>query len=130
MQNEYKTPEKPKAPKKKAGKPKTDSKVAHAIRSLLDGTILTRDNAKRLVPFVLFLTGICILYIANAYYAEKTLRHSNITRKEIKELENEYLSTKSELMMCSKQSEVAVMLDTTGVVESVVPPKKIFVKDK
>lgn len=130
MQNEYKKPEAPKKPKKKSGKPRTESKVGKAIRSLLDGTILTRETAGRLLPFVLFLTAICIAYIANSYYAEKTLRQSIKTRKEIKELENEYLSSKSELMMCSKQSEIAVLLDTTGVVESVVPPKKIFVNNK
>jgi hypothetical protein len=129
MQNEYKKPEVPKKPKKKAGKPRGESKVGKAIRSLLDGTILTRETAVRLLPFVLFLTAICIAYIANSYYAEKTLRQSITTRKEIKELENEYLSSKSELMMCSKQSEVAALLDTTGVVESVVPPKKIFVNN-
>jgi hypothetical protein len=128
VKNEYKEEEKVKKPKKQRKQPKGDSRVGKALRSVLDGSILTRQNAVRLLPFVLFLTLICIAYIANSYYAEKTLRKADKIRKELKELENEYISTKSELMMCSKQSEVAVMLDSTGVIESLNPPKKIFVK--
>ena len=134
MKNEFKEPEKAPKPKKKKKeakvRPHRESKVGKALRGLLDGTILTRENAVRLIPFVLFLAGICIEYIANSYYDEKTLRSSNNTRKEIKELENEYLSSKSELMMVSKQSEIAEMLDSTGIKESVTPPKKIFVNKK
>jgi hypothetical protein len=128
VKNEYKEEKKEKKPKKQRKQPKGDSRLGKAFRSVLDGSILTRQNAVRLLPFVLFLTLICIAYIANSYYAEKTLRRSDKIRKELKELENEYISTKSELMMCSKQSEVAVMLDSTGVVESLNPPKKIFAK--
>lgn len=130
--NEFKTPEPPEKPKKqrkqKPRRQREESKVGKTLRSLLDGTILTREHARRLLPFILFLTGLCIAYIANSYYAEKTIRRTNKTMKEIKELENEYLSTKSELMMTSKQSEVATMLDSTGVKESLVPPQKLFVK--
>jgi len=131
--NEYKIPEPPEKKKKqrkqKPARQREESRVGKTIRSLLDGTILTREHAVRLLPFILFLAGLIVLYIANAYYAEKTIRQTNKTEKEIKELENEYLSTKSELMMTSKQSEVALLLDSTGVKESLVPPQKLFVKN-
>lgn len=130
--NEFKQPEPAEKPKKqrkqKPRRQKEESRVGRTLRSLLDGTILTREHAVRLLPFVLYLAGLCIVYIANAYYAEKTIRQTNKTMKEIKELEMEYLSSKSELMMTSKQSEVALMLDSTGVKESLVPPQKLFVK--
>ena len=114
---------KPKAPKK-------ESRLGKAFMSIIDGSILTRDNVLRLLPFIFFLTFLIIVYIANSYYSEKTIRQTEKVRKEIKELELEYISVKSDYMVCSKQSSVAVRLDSLGSVikESVVPPKKIFVK--
>jgi hypothetical protein len=127
MKNEYKEVKKEKKAPKKRRERSGESRVGKAVRSILDGSILTRQTVVRLVPYFLFLTLICVLYIANTYYAEKTIRQSIRLRKEIKDLESDYLSTKSELMMCSRQSELAEMLDTIGVVESLTPPVKIFV---
>ncbi len=130
MKNEFRTPPEESKGKKKRRKSRGESRVGKALRSVLDGSILTREVVVRLVPYFLFLTGICIAYIANSYYAEKTIRQTIRIRKEIKEQESEYLSTKSELMMCSRQSELAARLDTTGVKESLIPPVKIFVEEK
>jgi len=128
QKNEFKQEEKkerkPKRPRKER---KGDSAVGKAIRSVLDGSILTRENAVRLLPFILFLTLICIIYIANSYYAEKTIIKTDKIRRELKEIENEFLSTKSDLMISSKRSEVEALLDSTGIVSSLEPPKKIFV---
>jgi hypothetical protein len=135
--NEYKAPEEeeikeePKQEKPKKQKPaKKESRLGKAFMSIIDGSILTRDNVLRLLPFIFFLTFLIIVYIANSYYAEKTIRQTEKVRKEIKELELEYISVKSDYMVCSKQSSVAVRLDSlrSGIKESVVPPKKIFVK--
>jgi hypothetical protein len=128
QKNELNRPKAEKKKKRKNKGPKGESKVGLALRSILDGSILTRENAIRLLPFILFLTLICVLFIANSYYAEKTVISTDAIRRDIKKLENEYISTKSELMICSKQSELAAILDSTGVVESLEPPKKIFVK--
>jgi hypothetical protein len=127
QKNEYKPTTKEKKKGKKPREPKGDSRVGKAIRSILDGSILTRENAVRLLPFVLFLTLLCVIYIANSYYAEKTIIRTDKIRRELKELGNEFISSKSELMICSKQSELAIMLDSTGIIESLEPPKKIFV---
>ena len=128
---EQKVEEEPKQEKAKKPKPpKKESRLGKAFRSVLDGSILTRDNVVRLLPFIFFLTFLIIVYIANSYWAEKTIRQTEKVRKEIKELELEYISVKSDYMVCSKQSAVAVRLDSlySGIKESVVPPKKIFVK--
>lgn len=135
--NEYRAPEEeeikeePKQEKTKKQNPaKKESRLGKAFMSIIDGSILTRDNVLRLLPFIFFLTFLIIVYIANSYYAEKTIRQTEKVRKEIKELELEYISVKSDYMVCSKQSSVAVRLDSlrSGIKESVVPPRKIFVK--
>lgn len=130
VKNEY-IKEKVEKPKKKGkGSKNRESKLGKALISVLDGSILTRENAVRLVPFGLFLTFICLVYIANSYYADKTVRKIYKCRNQLKELECEYTSTKSELVMRTKQSVVADMLDSTGIEEALTPPKKIFVTIK
>ena len=134
--NEYREKEeeiKEEPKKQKEEKPKRahkESRLGKAFMSIIDGSILTRDNVLRLLPFIFFLTFLIIVYIANSYYSEKTIRQTEKVRKEIKELELEYISVKSDYMVCSKQSSVAVRLDSlrSGIKESVIPPKKIFVK--
>jgi len=135
--NEYKIIEEeiPETPEKKpeSSKPKVpgkESKLGKAFMSVVDGTILTRDNVLRLLPFIFFLTLMMIIYIANSYYAEKTILKTEKVRKQIKELELEYISVKSDYMIASKQSAVAARLDSmhSGIKESVVPPTKIFYK--
>ncbi len=83
----------------------------------------------QIMPFMFFLTGLAIVYIANSYMAEKTIRDIDKTQKDIKEMRAEYISAKTELMVKSKQTEVATALAPYGIKESVVAPKKIVVHE-
>jgi hypothetical protein len=121
--------EKPKEEKAKA-KSKTTSGVFKLLGDIVTGNILTRESVVRTLPFFLFLFLLAIVYISNGYYAEDTVRALNRVNNELKELSSEYISTKSELMFRSKQSEVARALEPYGIKESVTPPKKILVNKK
>ena len=68
-------------------------------------------------------------YIANNYNSQKTAIEINRTLKEIEGLRYEYISTKSNLMYISKQSEIVKRLGASGLKESIVPPDKIFIED-
>jgi hypothetical protein len=107
-----------------------ESRLGISLRTILDGSILTRDAVVRLLPFGIYLAFLVVAYIGNSYYSEKIIRRTSKVRNELKELEYEYISTKSDLMHISKQSEVAISLDSlkTGIKESIVPPIKIFEK--
>jgi hypothetical protein len=83
-----------------------------------------------LMPFAFFLTILSLIYIANSYYAERTIREIDSLSKELKELRSEYISGKSELMYSSKQSNVAEKSEEFGIKESLVPPKKIKVSQE
>jgi len=82
------------------------------------------------IPFLLFMFGIGIFYIGNSHFGESTIIGMEKMNREIKELKSEFISTRSELMFVSKQSEVAKAVAPMGIYESVVPPKKIVVKSK
>jgi hypothetical protein len=105
------------------------SKVGKSLADILNGNFLTSDGMVSLLPYIFFVTFLALLYIANGYYAENKIREINSMGNEIKELRSEYITTKSELMFKSKQSEVARALEPVGIKESVVPPKKIIIKE-
>lgn len=69
-----------------------------------------------------------IFYIANSYNAEKTIIEISRTKKQLEELRFEYITTKSNLMFESKQSEVAYKLANSQIKESTTPPIKLISK--
>jgi hypothetical protein len=107
-------------------KKKKDPKIGKAAQSIMDGTILTKDKVVRLLPFVLYLTLLIIIYVANSYYAEKTMIQMDRLKQELEELRYQYISSKSNLMFIGQQSEVAKRLEKQGIKESKIPPHKII----
>lgn len=104
--------------------------VGRSVSGFLDGKFFSRENMAKQIPFILYLTFIGVLYIANSYNAEKTIIEISRTKKQNEELRFAYITTKSDLMFHSKQSEVAVKLKNSGIKESLVPPVKLYVKAK
>lgn len=74
------------------------------------------------IPFFLFLSVLAVIYIYNGHYADKTIRNINKVSKELKELQYEYKTLKSEVMYRSKQSEMAKAVEPLGLKELVAPP--------
>jgi hypothetical protein len=112
---------------KKPAKPRKKGVLAKGLSSVFSGTFLTNEKNLKHLPYILFLAFVAILYIANGYYADDKIREFNKTTNQLKELRSEYISTKSELMFASKQSEVAKSAEKLGLKEPVVPPTKIEV---
>ena len=109
-------------------KPKRQGKkgvLAQGLSKVFGGSFLSNDKAVEMIPFILFLGVIAIFYIANGYYADDKIREVNKTSNEIKELRTEYISSKSDLMFVSKQSEIAKRVEKLGLKEPVVAPMKI-----
>ena len=74
------------------------------------------------ISFFLFLAGLAVVYIYNGHYADKISRDINRTSKELKELQYEYKTLKSEVMFRSKQSELAKAVDPLGLKQLTQPP--------
>jgi hypothetical protein len=58
------------------------------------------------IPFFLFLSALAVLYIANGHLADRTMRRINSTSNELKELQYEYKTIKSEVMFKSEEEQV------------------------
>ncbi len=117
--NKIKSPKKQKA----QANPNAFSRV---FASMLDGSILTKNKVASMLPFFLYLTFLAFFLIFNTYYAEKQARELEVIRHEIVELRVRYITTKSELMYLSNQSEIARRLHSRGFVESTVPPRQVY----
>jgi hypothetical protein len=76
----------------------------------------------RNVSFLLFLAALAVVYIYNGHYADKISRDLNRTNKELKELQYEYKTLKSEVMFRSKESELAKAVAPFGLKELTQPP--------
>lgn len=109
-------------------KPKSTKRVG--IRNIINGNILNRENVSTQIPYILFLATLAILYIGNRYNHEKLIRNEQALQVEVKNLRAESITTASELMFISKQSQVARLVKerNMGLEESLVPPKKIIRK--
>jgi hypothetical protein len=101
--------------------------LAKALSTVFSGTFLANERTVQHLPFILFLAVVAIFYIGNGYYADGKIREVNKISNQLKELRSEYISTKSDLMFASKQSEVAKAVEAEGLKEPVVPPIKIEV---
>jgi hypothetical protein len=74
------------------------------------------------IRFFLFLAALAVIYIYNGHYADKVVRDINRTNKELKELQYEYKTLKSEVMFRSKQSELARAVEPFGLRQLTLPP--------
>jgi cell division protein FtsL len=66
------------------------------------------------LPFILFLAFLAVLYIANGHWADNTIRDINKTAKEVKDLQYEYKSLKSEEMFKSRESQITEAASPLG----------------
>jgi hypothetical protein len=118
--------------KKEAKKEKTASKfrVKRMLIGMIDGSVLGEGfllNYAGLIGFVFILT---IASIANSYVVDRKVRLIEKLKKENKDLRDEYISTKSQLMYYTKMSEVAKKLEGRGVKAPTRPAFKLLVDKK
>jgi hypothetical protein len=75
--------------------------------------------------FFLFLALLAIIYIANGHVADNTIRDISITAKEVKELQYEYKSLKSEEMFKSREPQIVQAAAPLGLKISNDPPMRL-----
>lgn len=89
--------------------------------------VISKELATDMLPFIIFLAFLAMVYIGNRHFAENNIRDIDRLSKEVKELSWDFKTTKADLMLKSTQTEVAKLVDTLGLKESVEPPHKIVI---
>src|ERR1039457_5397872 len=105
---------------------KKQRKDRRPIHDILGGDFLSKESVTGNLPFLVFIAFLALVYIANTYYVEKTVKEIERTKVELKELRFQYTTTKSTLMYYSKQTEIARRALKYGLKETTIPPYKIF----
>ncbi|MDR0792319.1 MAG: hypothetical protein LBE82_03350 [Chitinophagaceae bacterium] len=77
------------------------------------------------IAFFLFVAFLAVLYIANGHKADKTVRDISKTTQEIKELEFEYKTLKSELIYKSRETELVKSVESLGLKVQETPAVRI-----
>jgi len=97
------------------------------FRAFFDGTYLGKESFIKHFPFVLFISLLGLVYIANTYHAEYLVRKYESLNKTIRELGTEATSISSQLMQMSNQSAISNLCREKNMelYESIEPPYKI-----
>ena len=66
------------------------------------------------IPFFLFLSVLTVLYIANGHRADKAIRRINSTTSELKDLQYEYKTLKSEVMFRTQEVQIVKASEPLG----------------
>lgn len=111
--------------------PKKNRKVSRSVATVLSGEFLSGETVVNNLGYLLFLVFLALVYIGNGYRAQALVREIDKVEKEVKELRSEYITTSSELMYTTKQSELVKIINAKGLglEESVVPPGKIEITE-
>lgn len=114
--------------KDKPVKEKKTSGKRFSMRSIITGSFLEREGLLKQLPFILYISLLFVIYIANSYYGERTIYQIELNKAELVELRSEYITAKSRLMTGTNLSKVSEKLKPLGIYPSHTPPGKIFVK--
>ncbi len=82
------------------------------------------------IPFFLYLSLLTVLYIANGHKADKTIRNINRTNAELKELQYEYKTLKSEVMFKSEEVQIVKASEPLGLTISKDMPRRLQLTEK
>jgi hypothetical protein len=110
-------------------KDKKKDNTGSFMRELLSGTMVSEKIILNNLGYVLFLTFLAAVFIANRFHAEKITREMADLTREVKDLRAESLSTSTDLMYVSRQSGVYRMVREKGLglEELKTPPFKLVV---
>lgn len=101
-----------------------------SLREVLSGEIFTKPIVTKKLSYILFVAFLAFCYIANHYKVESLLTELTLMKKELKELRSEAITTASELMQISKQSQVERRLHEEGLdLEPLTEPPRVLEVD-
>ena len=84
----------------------------------------------RNIPFICFVVGLGLIYIASTHYAEKSVRKIERLKADVKTTKWEYWSLQSEIMHGSTQSELSKKVEVYGLQTPDDSPKRILIESE
>lgn len=104
--------------------PEQNNNTANTIKTPLTGLFRYQWLVNNM-NFILFLSLLAVLYIANGHTADRTIRKINQTQNELKELQYQYKTLKGEAMFKSREGEVLKQAAPLGLQVSNEIPQRL-----
>ena len=108
-------------PQARAAKQKKNA-IGPVIRDLLSGEFLTKEGVTRHIPYLLFISGLFIAYIAMGYQFERIEREKRKTKEHIEELSAEFKTLQADFESRLQQSSVEKSIAELGLIQPVEAP--------
>ena len=101
------------------------------FKDIVNGRLLTKKFFTGQTYFIFLTVFLGFLYISNHYKVESLQNELFVLSREVKELRYEAITTSSDLMSMSKQSEVLEKMRARGVelMELTEPPRVLYVPE-
>jgi hypothetical protein len=106
-------------------KDKTEKTNKNPLKGLFNYQWIVKN-----IPFFLFLSVLTVLYIANGHKADKIVRRINSTTTELKDLQYEYKTLKSEVMYRSEEGQIVKAAEPLGLKVSKEMPDRLATEKK
>jgi len=101
----------------------TEKKISNTTNEKFDWKkYFNYSNIVKNIRYILFLAMLAIAYIYNGHHADKLSRKISKTEHNVKELEYEYKTIKSEVIYRSKATEIIKSVEALGLKELKQPP--------
>ena len=100
------------------------------IKDLVKGDFLLNERVGKYAPFVFFLAFLAFISISSGHRVDKKVLKIAKMRNEVKELNSEYIETRSRLMIESTHTKVVQKAKEMGLEESKNPPRIIKIDKK
>ena len=108
-------------PQARAAKQKKNA-IGPVIRDLLSGEFLTKEGVTRHIPYLLFMSGLFVAYIAMGYQFERVEREKRKTKEQIEELSAEFKTLQADFESRLQQSSVEKNIAALGLVQPIEAP--------
>ena len=108
-------------PQARAAKQKKNA-IGPVIRDLLSGEFLTKEGVTRHIPYLLFMSGLFVAYIAMGYQFERVEREKRKTKEQIEELSAEFKTLQADFESRLQQSSVEKNIAALGLIQPVEAP--------
>lgn len=96
--------------------------IGPVIRDLLSGEFLTKEGVTRHIPYLLFISGLFVAYIAMGYQFERIEREKRKTKENIEELSAEFKTLQADFESRLQQSSIERSISALGLIQPETPP--------
>lgn len=103
----------------------TTRKEVNPLKGVFTGRFLVSDQWTKNWPFIIYLSLLALIMIASSHSADQKVHEITRLRAQVKELNSEYIDTRSRLMNESMEYKVVQKARALGLEKSHRAPKNL-----